>query len=189
MSQNLKPLSFEEGNKLRELMARASTAGVEPGTIATSQWDMPTGSMTDASKRRCGAMDNESENCGYTLVDLHPNSKVEKLMHNKSQKPLPPTKGSKTTLPPGISSVENWGTTICQLPKVKALNLSYAELVNDPANHADYVKWVWDNGRSKGPSVADFFGHLQAIGYDPIKVCQDDLVPDSRVARKKKSST
>lgn len=163
MSKEMKPLSMEESRPLQELMARANTAGVEPGHSASSQWDMPTGSVTDASKRQRGAMSDDAASAGNTVVKFHPSTKVEKITKDKGQKPLVPSKGSSIPLPPSVSGLEDWGTTVCQ-------------------------RWLLiPTNMVKGPSVKDFFMYLQASGYVKIAEARaESLIPASRTTRKKK---
>ena len=69
------------------------------------------------------------------------------------------------SLPDGVSSLEEWGRTICELPKVKELNSSYRELVkisdSGDTKMASYLNWV---SNYKGPSsrTMDFKKYLLA---------------------------
>jgi hypothetical protein len=94
---------------------------------------MPIGAMTDGAKRRCPESSNISEE--------------EEFQHVASSEEMPPsfpgselrptvfrleTKesgySSKVFLPVGADSLEEWGRTICELPKVKGMSCSYHEL-------------------------------------------------------------
>ena len=48
-----------------------------------------------------------------------------------SQAPVPPNSKTGLKLPPGVTDLKDWGTTICKLPKVASMKLSYDDMVMD----------------------------------------------------------
>ena len=83
----------------------------------------------------------------------------------QDQLPVAPTCGvEKISLPAGVSSLEEWSTTLCELPAVAALKKSYAELADDPDQHR-YLMWVLQNETKKGPRVEDLAKYLKASKF------------------------
>lgn len=81
----------------------------------------------------------------------------------------------------------DWGSTVCQMPKVAHLNMSYEELFNSTEEmHVEYVKWVWDHGRNSGGRLEDFRNYLVAVKYQVPKTLAKDLVPGTKDARVRK---
>jgi len=92
-------------------------------------------------------------------------------------------------LPPGISDLKDWGTTISKLPKVAGLKLSYEELVQDPKNHHEYLTWVLKHGADCGGRLEDLCLYLKAIKYDQKPgLAVDQLFPGTHEIREKKVS-
>ena len=72
------------------------------------------------------------------------------------------------TLPPGIASVDQWGATLCELPKFKAKQWSYTEMVTaafgDPEVMTYLTKFILrHNGPS--PKVKDLRAYLEYIDF------------------------
>ena len=113
------------------------------------------GAMSDASKRRC-----PDESASHEFEFLHdPEEFIEESMSagvaQHSMPVMPKSMASpirklaapiNSELPEGVSTFEEWGRTICDLPKVKDLEMSYRELVNraDAGDRelAKYLGWV-----------------------------------------------
>ena len=113
------------------------------------------GAMSDASKRRC-----PDESASHEFEFLHdPEEFTEESMSagvaQHSMPVMPKSMASpirklaapiNSELPEGVSTFEEWGRTICDLPKVKDLEMSYRELVNraDAGDRelAKYLGWV-----------------------------------------------
>ena len=74
---------------------------------------------------------------------------------------------SKVFLPVGADSLEEWGRTICELPKVKEMSCSYHELTlqaeKGDIQMSKYLSWI---RTYKGPSsrTVDFENYL--LAYD-----------------------
>ena len=71
-------------------------------------------------------------------------------------------------LPNGITSMEHWSRTLCELPKVKGKRASYAELVRESEDNEDLANYLTrfvlrHNGPS--PKVRDLRKFLEAINY------------------------
>ena len=71
---------------------------------------------------------------------------------------------TKVVLPPSVSSIDEWGRTMCELPAVAALKKSYLELAEDPTHH-DYLMWVISHESKKGARVEDLAKYLKSIKY------------------------
>jgi len=123
--------------------------GQESSGYATS------GSMTDAAKRRCP---DDSAPCDFEFLHDPIESAVESASAGVAQLSMPVMPKSMASpirkhaavtdseLPDGVSTFEEWGRAICDLPKVKHLEMSYRELVNR-AEAGDreltkYLGWV-----------------------------------------------
>ena len=136
------------------------------------------GGMSDACKRRL------SHPADDDLAEAAIRCEVEEALidraiakFNGDQSPIAPRSGSFSVvsepdvtshvqLPPGFNSLTEWGTTLCELPKVKELYLSYAETY-DKAHKGDaamagYVVWC-RNYRGTSARTVDFGKYLTAM--------------------------
>ena len=108
------------------------------------------GAMTDASKRHRDSGEelwsgSEGEDFGWAVPTSEPSQKG---------KPKPP---------PGVSSIEEWGRTICgSCRQWPALKLSYAELEKD-STQVDYLTWVIRHESGMAEDLAKF---LKAVNFD-----------------------
>ena len=161
-----------------ELLREMKRTGMLDSMVQTIQQEsqLPAGAMTDGSKRRLSersVLDDEdfqhvpsSEEMIPSLADLggpYPTDQQRPVQYQidvgDQRQPC------KVSLPDGVSSLEEWGRTICELPKVKELNASYRELVNisdgGDTKMASYLNWVRNY---KGPSsrTMDFKKYLLA---------------------------
>ena len=91
--------------------------------------------MTDASKRLRETedeawTDSEYDGSSWAL----PTSMTPMAQQPPSnQMPVMNHPGAtKVVLPPGVSSIDEWGRTMCEFPAVAALKKSYLELAEDP---------------------------------------------------------
>ena len=125
MSKPLQPLSEDEKVLLRHLMMRAEAEMMSGdfGPSAPVTYD----AMTDASKRQLS--DGEGESSGEEFERLGmPQSLMEKtVVPVASLKTSSSNRDGKTVFPPGVESFADWGTTLCKLPRVAHLKISYAE--------------------------------------------------------------
>ena len=148
---------------------------VNPSNVAASS---NSGGMSDASKRRISHPDEDF------IAEAAIRHDVEEAMmeraiarFNGDQSPIVPGASSFTVvsesngyppeqLPPDMDSLSEWGRTICELPKVKALKMSYAELFSKAEDGdtamANYLDWIRNY---RGPSVrtVDFGKYLVAM--------------------------
>lgn len=125
-----------KSGRLNELLARVH------------QEDHPSLSMTDAPKRRLSQTDP------VRSEDLEPDEfQVISPTSSKMPTGYPSMAGvndsdspKRISLPEGVKSFEQWGRTVCELPKVQSLNLSYEELYTLAASgdkeKSDYLVWV-----------------------------------------------
>ena len=102
---------------------------------------LPLGTMSDGAKRRLHAADSDDE----SFQQISPVSRTEGYGASSVDMIAAKRLGA-VTFPEGVKSMKDWGRTLCELPKVKDMNLSYEELL-DLANSgnteiAKYLGWV-----------------------------------------------
>ena len=186
------PLSADEARTLTSLLMRMQAAGLEPAADHQGY-----GAMTDASKRRKPESEVSLEE-EFEHIEPFVQYEVEKLGTEKPKSstdvsvgktrvhiPLVNVGGVK--IPPNEKYMEDWSTTLCELPKVVHLGMSYAELIADP-EFMDYLIWVRTHGVKKGGRFEDFSLFLQAVDYTKERVCPNShqTFPGSNQIRKKK---
>lgn len=129
---------------MKHLMSRMNQFGVQNADAAGSENGLGLGSMTDASKRLRETEDEAWTDSEYdgsswalptsmTPMAQQPPSDQMPMMNHPAE--------TKVVLLPGVSSIDEWGRTMCELPAVAALKKSYLELAEDPTHH-DYLMWV-----------------------------------------------
>ena len=106
LSKAAAPLSHDEAKLLCSLLDRMNTAGRVPGDEDELQ---SLGAMSDSSKR----LPSTSEDAGFEGYEHLGTPRAK-----QSQLPLAPGSETGVKLPPGISDLKDWGTTISKLPKV-----------------------------------------------------------------------
>ena len=176
----------------RAVLSRARQAGVFSQAGVSSS---ATGSMSDASKRLRDQWDIFQDEQWEPVSYCEPEKGLVQERFDQSkvsdQKPIPVKTGSpsdKLELPPGISCVADWSSTICRLPKVQKLNMSYAELVAS-REHQSYLVWVQQHGKGRGGRFEDLSKYLDAIKFADSKGYSKDpqqTFPDSLEKREKK---
>lgn len=141
---------------LRELQAEGSLEDLIHTVRREALSARPSGSMSDASKRRCPSEPEEDDD--FVAVSYTSSAAAADVPFPSRSSPTvyeePTVKNSPEELPEGIGSMDEWGRTLCELPRVKHFNMSYAELVHQ-ANTGneeieDYLGWV---RRHNGPST------------------------------------
>lgn len=195
-------LSGHELKQFNELLQRAQTHGVKVSPIMTPEdfdlkssgkfgsptvkelLEKPSSSMTDASKRQ--RSDSDWEQVDYTPAVLPETSRPENFMTPSKQMPLVPVAVNKeqVTLPPGISSLQEWGNVLNELPKFAHLKASFKEMTEfkDP-EIADYLVWVIQHGKSRGGRFQDFCEYLMAVKYKPPVKAEQICSPGSKMVR------
>ena len=187
MAKTSGPLSVEEQQLLQSLLARAKASGCEE----------PIGVMAAAFKRPSDSpmqFDSDDEDefacvtpCAGCVADEE--AKLE-AAEKKSSSHLPVAPGigscSEITLPQGVETITDWGRTICQLPKVEQLGLSYEELVQDRTTHGRYLNWIYEHGSARGGRLQDFWSYLHAIRYNKMTSTTDCVYPGTSEVRKMK---
>ena len=121
--------------------------------------------MSEASKRRGDPIEAVETDEFHLIQD-----EVEStpLAGYAASSNLPTVTVRGALLPPGVSDVSTWSRTVCTLPKVEKMELTYAELVDKSKTDSDlfrYLRWVQSNGPVSG-KVKDLADYLQASGYD-----------------------
>ena len=183
------PVSSQELEMVKNVLARLEAQGtpIHPG-----MWNSQTvpGAMTDGSKRRCEPSDFPSSDDdlftgdfserGSASFELIPAGSMEQPV--KKQTPVTPqTQIKKPELPDGVSSVTQWGCTVCELPKVKDDAPTYAE-IGSMDKYKDYRSWIFSQGKSKGPRAIDLRNYLIAAGIFDER--GDVLIPGSTEVRR-----
>ena len=135
-------------------------------TAASSQSEG--GNMSEACKRR-SLSPAESMVSGFEIITQE--QEITGTSHGyDSQQPVCPKvskESYKYVLPPGVTSVEMWAETVCELPR--ADKLRYREIVTQAAVYpemAGYLRWIMTSG-NPSPKVIDLKEYLKAIGYQP----------------------
>ena len=178
-------------NRMEEIMQviRANTGVFD---VSASAGPMP-GSMTDASKRL--------REDAWEMISGGPDTPPQPMpvsTHAAVQPPMRPSSsggGYATTseppssagLPKGLTSVEEWGKTLCQLPKVAKLHLSYAELVIRAQTDKEINTYLGEyilNHKTSSLKVADLKQYLQYVGF--VKDQKTYIPGSSTIERKMK---
>lgn len=161
------PLSAAEEQQLSMLLARKQAASESNAGYS--------GAMTDASKRlreETFAEESDGTVSSFQFVPCASFTEPGPSFRKNVQAPIVSTPKNGITLPPGVDSLEDWGTAIMETPKYKGKDLSYEELVAD-SSHSSYLKWTLDHGKEHGGRCVDFRNYLIAIGYNPEKTVTD----------------
>ena len=120
-----------------------------------------------------------------SVFGLIPESPTQASLKGKQMPVLPKTKES---LPDGVESIEEWGETWCDLPKVAAMKISYAGLVekaHSGQSMSDYLDRMLTFPKGKSAKVDDLKAYLQAIQYTKPKSTK--VFPGSDIRRLKAS--
>ena len=185
MSKPMQPLSEDERILLQQLMQRAQ-ATVNASSLETPG-PMTHGAMSDACKRHLSDDEDELYSEEFERVSMVGSFPAEHALPGCSQKPVPPLEMKGIKFPPGVVSLEDWGSTVCKLPKVSNLQVSYAEMVADQSTHGDYLLWVWKHGEKKGGRLEDLFLYLKATNYGSKHVhAETEVFPGTNLVRERK---
>lgn len=157
------PITTAEYQLMKQLMTRLNQFGVQQDGVVTPSLEPTHGAMTDASKRHRDADDelwaeSECDEGSWSLPMPEPGPSTDQL-------PVKPVTPGKVQLPPGVSSIEEWGRTVCELPAVMQLKKSYAELMKD-SSQVSYLKWVARHETGMGPRVTDLAKYLKAMKFE-----------------------
>ena len=133
-----------------------------------------TGAMSDASKRQRSAShhDPDWELAGDDVDGATGNGGGDpSTTAGTAATVMGPVPPNPANFPPGIMSIQQWGNTVCELPKVKSRRATYRELVQMSIHEDDlrqyFTKFVLKhNGPS--PKVRDLRRFLEAIDYKNI---------------------
>ena len=170
-----KPVTDAEVMMAREILARFGRQGPPV--------EMSGGSMHDGSKRLCET--EEWDAISYEDSTGEFMDHLSGLTTTGKQDPIvTKPKDSKITFPPGVSSLVDWGTTICRLPRVASLNASYEKLTRMP-DQQPYLKWVAEHGASRGGRFEDFSLYLKATKLPALSA--EQCFPGTSVPRERKS--
>ena len=167
---NQSKLSVEE--EMRAVISRAQSEGRanEVLQVISNSFSAPKHDcqgMADSSKRLRSDHDDQewivtSDAAGSSAAST---SQMPAFTHSQGRVP----RGANgKPLPAGITSAHQWGRTLCTLPKVKAKNASYDELIimseTDEALKQYLTKFIMCHN---GPStkVKDLRAYLEYLGY------------------------
>ena len=185
-------ISQETFEVIQDLLRRGQLQSVvsrvqdEIDAQADASWEPTThGAMHDGSKRRLIAGESSGDH-GFELVSAAcvPMPSSSPGLHGQNaapmsvnvQHPIPPMqdkgKPAAVALPPGISSIAEWGATICTLPKVKGRKIRYQEMLDESRSSkamSEYLQWIKTSG-VKSAKVDDLKAFMSAAGFNPESV-------------------
>lgn len=196
------PVSKEAYDSLKELMKSGQLSSVlaqvkdEVDAELDAAFEPSSyGSMHDGSKRRLCSNESARDH-GFEMVNASsgpmPSSTTVHHamgMSEKHQKPIPPGKASgkekAVVLPNGISSLTEWGATICTLPKVKSQHLRYHEMLtmsHESKDMCSYLQWVRTSGISSA-KVQDLKSYMEAMNFTPGPSSSNVTYPGTQIVR------
>lgn len=123
--------------------------------------------MSDSSKRRAEALESEEDEFD-----------VIKCVHEAASGASCPDRGGPRTFEghepekkfsEGIQSLEQWGSTICDLPKVQSREMSYDNMIEESKvkkEMADYLSWVFTT-KIQRKKADDLRACLIALEWNP----------------------
>ena len=165
MASQSSPVTPEELARAQEILTRASQAGVK----SRKESDYGYATMSDGCKRlrdqdlKDLALEEAWEPVTYTDPDPSLHQMRLEAGVSSSQVPVIPDK-KKVSLPAGIVSLSDWGSTVCPLPKVSKLGKTYDELVKDKG-YQSYLLWIQSHGKDRDGKFGEFAAYLAAISY------------------------
>lgn len=125
------------------------------------------GTMSDGSKRRAEALESEDDEFDVISSVSMKQPPVRRVSTGASHvDPEVVEFGGK--FPSGIQSMEQWGHTICELPKVQGREINYVSMVEESKNKkemADYLTWVF-NTKIQSKKADDLRAYLTAMGWN-----------------------
>ena len=148
------------------------------------------GAMTDGSKRRAAALESDDE--GFDLISSVSSKQQPVMKPPTGSSMIPAAEAHAEKFPEGISSLDAWGRTICDLPKVSARGISYHGLIEEAKckkETADYLTWVYRT-HIQSKKADDLRAFLKACQWDPVsqKVVTETILtyPGSTMVRRMK---
>lgn len=181
-----KPETFAVTDELIHVIRRLQESGQLAAILGHSSGSHSTleapGAMHDGSKRRFDDEDIEYED-DFSMVSSSPGAKKQ------TQMPCPPTsvndKSAKIKLPEGVKSMDEWGRTMCDLPKVAVYKMSYDQLVKKSSTVpeiAEYLGWiVKKSARGKSAKMDDLYSYRSAVEYGTTETTL--MYPGSTIPR------
>ena len=164
---------------------RVISASFDQQPAASSQMTQGgMGAMTDASKRQRSPGSQDHMDPEWQLAEaVEDQTQGRRSRTTVTAMAMAPLEPHARTLPPGITSVQHWGSTICELPKVKSRRATYEELVQASTREDDLKQYMTKfilkhNGPS--PKVADFRKYLEYIDFKNLGQPRPVFYPGSR---------
>lgn len=158
--------ALKEAGHLDVMLDELSQSGAGPGPSTI-------GSMHDGAKRRLFSP-SKSEDAEFEVIP--PKTLFHSSFESKEGYQGPVTKkmpadntgsASGLSLPPGISSVSEWGRTLCDMNKYKSQKWSYVDLVSNAKENTEvqeYLIWVTQNP-NKSAKTKDLALYLEATQW------------------------
>ena len=141
------------------------------GSLTVNDPQLPVvtrGSLTDASKR--AKPDSDEVPPSSRPSSSTPTLTLTSGAYSTVASPVPwATSPAEVPLPEGVSSLAEWGRTVCELPKYRAMNWTYSEMCksSDPEVR-DYLGWISDHAHKAG-RVKDLSLYLKATNWNPSR--------------------
>ncbi|CAK8996063.1 unnamed protein product [Durusdinium trenchii] len=152
--------ALNESGELEQLLHEAS---------ASTSADTAQGSMNDSSKRR------------LTSSVVSAKEELDQFEVGYSSHA-----GTEIRLPEGLQSLKQWGSTICELPKVAKREMTYDMMITEADSckeMRDYLTWVTNSG-VKSSKMDDIRAYLKAVQYSPGISKFGVTYPGSKEARR-----
>lgn len=91
-------------------------------------------------------------------------------------------------LPPGITSLQQWGTSLVSFGKLAPKKVIYQEFLEDQSADAmSYKKYLFDHFESGSPGLRDLVSFMKASGFDYYRDTKGSFIPGSQFVRKFRS--
>ena len=146
------------------------------------------GAMSDGSKRRAEVLESDS---GFDLVS-GVSSKQPPMLPRSSAVMSAGTEKVIKGYPEGIVSLEQWGHTICDLPKVANRDINYVTMIEESKTKkemGEYLTWVY-NTKVQSKKADDLRAYLKAVHWNPkthrVESGETVMYPGSTMVRRLK---
>lgn len=203
MASSSQRLTAEERAQLQQLLARAEAERVNLEVIA--DWDLTDeeAGMSDASKRRMTEYVPPAWNTrgnpyaapsvaaaaapvntpGPLSTPVSSTPAAQEIIENSVTYGCT-KKGTPITLPPGVSDLEAWGSTVLKFGKLAERDLTYHQVSTSTDEVVKrYVKWVKAQADASDGLMKDLSFYLLAHAYDQGETGQMPLIPGTTTAR------
>ena len=146
------------------------------------------GAMSDSSKRRAEAIESDNE---FDLISSV-SCKQAPVLPCSSAAMSMGTENVNNGYPEGIVSLEQWGHTVCELPKVANRDINYMSMIEESKTKkemGEYLSWVY-NTKIQSKKADDLRAYLKAVHWNPkthrVEAGETMMYPGSTMARRLK---